>query len=145
MIPTSEPTPASEASPASAPTTDAPDVLSVAPALAAEVNGGVIARAELNAVLAAGIGRFLQRVHAEPEVIKGRFAGWRIVSLFAADKAVHVAVLQPGDTVKRANGQSIERPEQFQVVWDSLSAASELVLDIERAGHASKLRYTIAN
>lgn len=113
--------------------------------LAAEVNAGVIPRGLLEAVLAQGISRFLQDVRTEPEIVKGRFAGWRILSLFPRRSDVHVAVLRPGDTVRRANGQSIERPEAFKSVWDSMATANELVLDIERAGRPSKLRYTIAD
>ncbi|HEX7476769.1 MAG TPA: hypothetical protein VF331_03110 [Polyangiales bacterium] len=119
--------------------------LPVQPALAPEINAGAIPRAALKAVLAEGIGRFLRSVRAEPDLIKGHFAGWRITSLFADAPGVHVAVLRAGDTVRRANGQSIERPEEFQSVWDSLATANELVLDIERAGKPSKLRYTIAD
>ena len=119
--------------------------LPVEATLAPEVNAGVIARGALEAVLAQGVGRFLRSVRAEPDVIKGHFAGWRVMSLFADAPAVHVQVLRPGDTVRRANGQSIEHPEEFQAVWDSLGTARELVLDIERAGKPSKLRYAIAD
>jgi type II secretory pathway component PulC len=44
----------------------------------------------------------------------------------------------------RVNGRSIERPEDFKSIWDSLSDATQLVLDIERDGKPSTLRYTIA-
>ncbi len=119
--------------------------LPVEPPLPPELNAGVIPRATLNAVLSQGIGRFLRYVRAEPDVIKGRFAGWRITSMFADVPDIHVEVLRAGDTVRRANGRSIEHPEDFKSVWDSMATASELVLDIERAGRPSKLRYTIAH
>jgi hypothetical protein len=113
--------------------------------LAPEVNAGVIRRSELKAVLAQGIPRFLADVRTEPMLVSGRFSGWRILSLFERKPDMKVAVLRAGDTVQRANGQSIERPEAFKTIWDSLATANELVLDIDRAGRASKLRYTIAD
>jgi type II secretory pathway component PulC len=119
--------------------------LSVEPPLAPEVNAGVISRTELNQVLSQGIPQFLYSVRTEAHRSNGRFAGWRILSLFRDRPEVQVAVLRPGDTVRRANGQSLERPEAFQAVWNSLRGARELVLDIDRNGRSSKLRYTIAD
>lgn len=113
------------------------------PPLPVELNAGVISRAALEAELASGIGRFLQQVRAEPSVARGRFVGWRVTSLFANRSDVHVQVLRPGDTVTRVNGQSIERPEQFKALWDAMAKATELVLDIQREGRSSRLRYTI--
>jgi type II secretory pathway component PulC len=108
------------------------------------VNAGTISRAELHAQLALGIGRFLQQVRSEPALSHGHWAGWRLLSLFANRADVRVRVLRVGDTVSRVNGQSIERPEDFKAVWDTLAEAKELVLDIEREGKPSKLRYAIA-
>jgi type II secretory pathway component PulC len=113
------------------------------PPLPVEMNAGVISRAALQAELASGIGKFLQQVRAEPTVARGRFIGWRVVSLFPNRSDVHVQVLRPGDTVTRVNGQSIERPEQFKALWDAMATATELVLDIQREGRNTKLRYTI--
>ncbi|HEX2678840.1 MAG TPA: hypothetical protein VHM19_19440 [Polyangiales bacterium] len=121
------------------------DKLPVDSALAPEVNAGVIPRGALNVVLSRGIGRFLRYVRAEPHIVKGQFVGWRILSLFDEVPDVHVAVLRAGDTVRRANGQSIEHPEAFKSIWDSMATAKELVLDIDRAGRPSKLRYTISD
>lgn len=108
-----------------------------------EINAGVISRDALQSVLASGIGRFLQQVRAEPSVTRGRFIGWRVVTLFPNRADIHVQVLRPGDTVMRINGKSIERPEQFKTLWDAMASATELVLDIQRDGRASRLRYTI--
>ena len=108
-----------------------------------EMNAGVISRAVLQNELKSGIGRFLQQVRAEPNVTRGRFVGWRMVSLFANRSDIQVQVLRPGDTVVKVNGQSIERPEQFKALWDAMASATELVLDIQRDGRSSRLRYTI--
>jgi type II secretory pathway component PulC len=108
-----------------------------------EMNAGVISRTALQSELASGIGRFLQQVRIEPNVTRGRFVGWRMVSLFPNRSDIQVQVLRPGDTVMRINGQSVERPEQFKALWDAMAKASELVLDIQRDGRSSRLRYTI--
>jgi type II secretory pathway component PulC len=111
--------------------------------LAPELNGGVIPRDALKAELDRGIGRFLQQVRAEPVVSRGRFLGWRLTTLFPSRGDVHVQAIKPGDVVRRVNGQSIERPEDFKALWDGLAAASQLVLEIERDGESSTVRYTI--
>ena len=111
--------------------------------LPAEIDAGAIPRPALQAVLASGIGRFLQQVRAEPSLARGRFVGWRVLTLFPGRADVSVRVLRPGDTVTRVNGKPIERPEQFKTLWDSLASASELVLDIEREGRPSRVRYAI--
>lgn len=107
------------------------------------VEAGEISRAALLAVLSQGAGRFLQKVRAEPHLVSGRFMGWRIVSVFGSEAKAQGAGLQPGDTVMRVNGQSIERPEQFKNVWDSMATQSELVLLVQRDGKRSQLRYRI--
>jgi type II secretory pathway component PulC len=111
--------------------------------LESDVNAGVIPRAALQSELAKGIGRFLQQVRTQPVVARRRFVGWRLLTLFPDRSDIRVAVLKPGDLVLRINGESVERPEDFKAVWDSLASASELVLEIERDGEPSTLHYTI--
>jgi type II secretory pathway component PulC len=108
------------------------------------VDGADIPRSALLAVLSGGVGRFLQRVQLEPALNKGRFVGWRLVKLFD-DAQSGSGALQPGDTLLRVNGQSIERPEQFKNVWDSLATESQLVLQVERAGQRSEIHHKIVN
>jgi len=109
------------------------------------IEAGDIPRPVLLAVLSRGVGRFLQHVHAEPHLVGGRFVGWRLVSLFESDPQLQTGALQPGDTVMRVNGQSIERPEQFKSVWDSLATQSELTLQVQRAGKQTQVRYRIVD
>lgn len=111
--------------------------------LPAELNAGVIPRAALRAELANGIGRFLQQVRTQPVVSRGHFVGWRLMTLFPSRADIQVSVLQPGDIVLRVNGESVERPEDFKALWDSLADAPELVLEIERDGEASTVRFAI--
>ena len=119
--------------------------LGTEPPLALEINAGVIPRSALHAELARGIGAFLRQVRTEPALVRGRFVGWRVLGMFAGRDDVTVSVLRPGDTVLRINGRPLERPEEFKLVWDSLPTASELVVEIQRDGRASKLRYSIAD
>jgi type II secretory pathway component PulC len=121
------------------------DTLGTDPALAQEVEAGAIPRSLLRAELSRGIGPFLRQVRTEPAFARGRFVGWRVLDLFAGRQDVHVLVLRAGDTVVRVNGHSVEHPEQFKAIWDGAGDASELVLDIQRDGHASKLRYAISD
>src|SRR5687768_15076416 len=65
-----------------------PQVIPAAPALPQRLDGGEIPRTTLLSVLSDGIGRFLQKVRAEPHLVRGRFVGWRLVSLFDGEPAI---------------------------------------------------------
>ena len=108
-----------------------------------ELDGGVIPRSALAAETARGIGRFLQQVRVEPVLSHRQFVGWRLVTLFPKRDDVRVQGLQVGDVVLRLNGQSIERPEEFKAVWDSLADARQLIVELERGGEATRVRYAI--
>jgi hypothetical protein len=112
-------------------------------ALPPSYDAGEIQRDKLMAVLAAGPGRFLQRVKVKKASdAQGRFAGWQIMQMFPGEADAD-SVIVPGDTLIRVNGQSVERPEQFKSVWDSLALSSELVLTVRRSGQQSDVRYRI--
>lgn len=103
---------------------------------------GTIQRTALDDVLARGPGAFLSKVSLEPNVVEGRFVGFRVTELH--DAALFDAVdLQPGDTILSVNGQTIERPEQAFEVWSALRVASELTVDVLRDGQPRQLRYPI--
>lgn len=103
---------------------------------------GTIRRAALDEVLAHGLGAFLSKVAVEPDLQEGRFVGFRVTEL--RDDALFGSVdLVPGDTVVAVNGQPIERPEQAFEAWSALRVASELTVDLLRAGEPRRLRYPI--
>ncbi len=103
---------------------------------------GTIARAALDEVLAAGIGRFLQRVETEPHLDEGRFVGFRFRELRTE---IFAGVdLLPGDTLLSVNGLPIERPEEAVQVWNALRVASELTVEYLREGERRQLRFAIA-
>ena len=102
---------------------------------------GTIARAELDAVLEAGLGRFLGRVTTEAHLEGGRFVGHRLLEL--RSELFAGVDLQAGDTLIEVNGMPVERPEQALRAWEALRVASELTIDILRAGEPRQLRYAI--
>lgn len=145
--PSSATTGAEKPAPAKAAPVEAPQA--VAPAeplpLPERVDAGALPRTQVLAVLQEGAGRFLQKLKTEPHLEGGKFVGWRIVRLFEQQPEMRGEVLRPGDTLMRVNGQSIERPEEFLHVWQTMRTSGELVLQIRRAGHDSTVRYTIAD
>lgn len=106
---------------------------------------GTIARAELEPILEAGLGRFLQGVETEPVLEGGRFVGFRLISLYPNDERMADVGLSPGDVIERVNGQPIERPEQALSVWNSLRVASELWIEFQRGEEERELRFEIVD
>lgn len=133
----------SAAGPVEAPAARPASEPSEAEVLPADVDGGEIPRPALFAVLQEGVGHFLRRVEVEPHLAGGRFVGWRVMRIFERDSELRSNVIKAGDVILRINGQSIERPEQFKNVWDSLSTSGELVLLVRRGGKDSTVRYRI--
>ncbi len=107
------------------------------------VTSGEIARADLVTVLDGGLGRFLQGVDLSPDMREGEFFGFKVNRLYPDDPRFVALDLQPGDTVTRINGQSIERPEHALQVWNSLRVASELLIEYEHEGELKQLRFSI--
>jgi type II secretion system protein C len=108
--------------------------------------GHALSRSLVHAVVADGLGAFLQRVDIDdqPVMVAGKFHGFRIAALRDPDFWAGVDI-QPGDVVTALNGFPIERPEQAQVAFDSLDVASELHLAYERDGKPRDLVYAIVN
>jgi hypothetical protein len=115
-----------------------PDTLPGPSALARE---GTIARGELDAVLAGGLGRFLSNVLTEPHLEEGRFVGFRLTEL--RSPFFEGVDLRAGDTLLSVNGLPIERPEEAMQVWSGLRVASELTLEVMREGETRQLRFGI--
>ncbi len=85
-------------------------------------------RRDLLRVLDAGPAAFLQRVDVKPWRSGGRFSGWEVVTIEIPGEIV------PRDVVLSVNGLSLERPEQFQAIWDSLRRAPRLEIKTLRDG-----------
>jgi type II secretory pathway component PulC len=102
-----------------------------------------IRRQEIDPVLEAGLGAYLQKVRTEPSFEKGRFVGFRILSLYPDDPSYASVDLRPGDVVTMINGLPIGRPDQASVAWDTLRTADELVVYYVRDEQPKTLRYSI--
>jgi type II secretory pathway component PulC len=122
---------------ASTPATQSSTQSSPTPSSKGNALDGAIRRSELLWVHRQGPQQFIQQVRVKPSFRRGRFFGWRIVA-YKGPGPVH-----SGDVIRRINGKPIERPEQFMAVWDNLLAQQELVVEMQRAGHAVTLRYPI--
>jgi hypothetical protein len=84
------------------------------------VQAGTMPRDSLVEVLDLGVARFLQHLDTRPLKAQGRFVGWKLLAFFPGDERFSGGAVRAGDTVLRVNGRSIERPESFKTVWDSL-------------------------
>jgi len=100
-------------------------------------------RVDIDPVLQAGLGAYLQQVSIEAEFDQGRFLGFRILSLYPDDPRYASVDLRPGDVVTMINGLPIGRPDQASVAWDTLRTADELVVYYLRGGQPKTLRYSI--
>jgi hypothetical protein len=101
---------------------------------------GTLTREGLVAILDQGLGRFLQHVKLEPSMETGKFRGFRVAAIDPAWQGVGI---QSGDVITRVNGHPIERPEQALTAFESLRTASEVKVDLTRAGVAESVRYRI--
>ena len=106
---------------------------------------GIIERDDLERVLDAGLGQYLQNVEMEPEFDRGSFVGFRIVSLFPGDLTYASLDLRPGDIVTRVNGRAISRPEHASEIWEQLRTAPELVVDYRRGESARRMQFVIVD
>jgi S1-C subfamily serine protease len=104
---------------------------------------GAIAHADLLVVLDAGPAAFLGKVKPEPTFAGGRFAGWRIGAVPRGAGGFGSVDLSAGDIVLKVNGQSVERPEAFQELWDAMRFADHLTVEIDREGAAHVLDFAI--
>jgi type II secretion system protein C len=138
-------------SPASAPATEPVAPAAGVPrsnafAVADRDRDHTLTRAAVRAVVAQGLGAFLQLVELDgrPVMAGGKFLGFRIAAL--RDPSFWRGVdLRPGDVVLSVNGSPIERPEQAQTVFDSLPGANELRVVYDRDGQRGEVVYAIVD
>jgi type II secretory pathway component PulC len=115
-----------------------------ASAAAPQPTGPGLSRAVVQAVVKDGLPTFLQRLEVDADLDGRKFRGWRITRLVDA-KLFQGVDLAPGDVVTSVNGFPLERPEQAQMAFDSLTVASELRVDYERNGQKKALVYPIVD
>jgi len=102
------------------------------------IRTGMIARAQFEDTLKAGVGQFLRRLDVAPQLQEGRFAGW-IVQRFDNPWVD----LVPGDIVRSVNGAKIETPSQVQELWLRLSESQQILVSVTRGDTDFELRFTI--
>jgi hypothetical protein len=105
---------------------------------------GALFRTDVTKAVEDGLGYFLQRVSVDPEIVGGKFQGFRIVELRPAEFWEGVD-LKPGDVVTRVNGQSIERDIEAYNAFQSLLAAPALRVSFVRGGSPRELVFAIVD
>ncbi len=105
---------------------------------------GALLRTDVNAAIDRGLGYFLQRVSVDPDVVDGKFQGFRIVQLRPPDYWRGVD-LKPGDIVTQVNGMSIERDIDAYQAFQALRAAPALKVSFLRGGSARELVMSIVD
>lgn len=103
---------------------------------------GTLARADVERVVDAGLGRFLSHVSMEPSLSGGKFSGWSIVTLQPPELWRGID-LKPGDVVTRINGMAIERDVEAYDAFQAVRQAPHLEVSYLRQGQPRTLRYTI--
>jgi S1-C subfamily serine protease len=104
---------------------------------------GTIARDRLNAVLDAGPPAFLRQLEVAPKLSGNRFVGWELVQLLDRQSPLYDVDVAPGDVLLSVNGQQLSRPDQLQLLWDSLRAANELTAQLWRGDGKLELGFAI--
>ncbi|HEU4731468.1 MAG TPA: hypothetical protein VFT22_26420 [Kofleriaceae bacterium] len=104
---------------------------------------GTIARARLVAVLDAGPATFLRQLEVVPRLSGDRFIGWQLVQLLDRTGPLHDVDVVPGDVLLAINGKPLSRPEQLQLLWDSLRTANEVTARMWRGDARLELRFAI--
>lgn len=94
------------------------------------------------AVLSDGPPSVFRRVDVDPVIdTKGRFLGWRVLSVNDPDWAA--GDVHPDDVITLVNGSDVKNPNDFFDVFQSLAFAPALVLSIRRNGQDLEVRYPI--
>jgi PDZ domain len=103
---------------------------------------GALWRKDVDEVLDAGLGKFLQRAELRAQLHEGTFVGFRLLELRppAWWQGVDLA---PGDVITRVNDMPIERPTDAHAAFESLRKSDKLVVSYQRDGMPRELTYRI--
>ncbi len=93
----------------------------------------VIQHRTIQHALEMGPAWFVRQFSVRPVVTpQEQFYGFQLMSLFPGRESSDPLPIRPGDIIQLVNGHSIERPEQFMEVWNSLATASHLSIQLVR-------------
>jgi hypothetical protein len=104
---------------------------------------GTIARDRLVAVLDLGPAQFLRQVDVTPRMSGDRFVGWQLVQLVDRTGPLVDVDVVPGDVLLAINGKPLSRPDQLQMLWDSLRTANAVQAQMRRGEAKFTLDFTI--
>ncbi|CAN5486251.1 hypothetical protein BH09MYX1_BH09MYX1_54430 [soil metagenome] len=82
--------------------------------------------------------------YEHPVFVSGKFYGFRVVEVRGGPEWAAID-LKPGDVVTAVNGFRVERPEAVGQAMETLVVASELRVDLDRAGEQRALRFAIVD
>jgi hypothetical protein len=109
-------------------------------------HSGPLTRADVEALVAGGLGAFLARIEVSPVMSRGRFVGFRLdAAQDLADWRAAGADIRLGDIVLRINGVRIERPEQAMWAFERLRIVSAIEVELLRDGAPVTVRYPIVD
>jgi hypothetical protein len=103
---------------------------------------GALWRKDVDEVIEAGLGKFLQRADLRPELHEGTFVGFRIVELRPPAWWQGVDLV-PGDVITRVNDMPIEQPTDAHAAFESLRKSDKLIVSYLREGQPRELSYAI--
>jgi type II secretory pathway component PulC len=110
----------------------------------AAVVEGTLTRAEVQQVLDRGPQRFIAALRVAPVLDKGKFLGFKLVSIQPESPLAAGTSVALGDVVLAVNDQPLERPEQFMRAWDMVKGADSLSVLLLRDGRRLQYRWKIA-
>jgi type II secretory pathway component PulC len=110
----------------------------------AAVIEGTLTRAEVQQVLERGPQRFIAALRVAPVLEKGRFLGFKLLSIAPESPLAAGTSVAAGDVVLAVNEQPLERPEQFMRAWDMVKGADALSVLLLRDGRRLQYRWKIA-
>jgi hypothetical protein len=103
---------------------------------------GALWRKDVDEVLDAGLGKFLQRAELRAQLHEGTFVGFRVLELKPPAWWQGVDLV-PGDVITLVNGMPIEQPTDAHAAFESLRKSDKLVVNYQRDGQPRELVYRI--
>jgi hypothetical protein len=103
---------------------------------------GALWRRDVDQVVDAGLGKFLQRAELRAQLHEGTFVGFRVLELRPPAWWQGVD-LMPGDVITQVNGMPIEQPTEAHAAFESLRKSDKLVVSYLRDGAPRELSYSI--
>jgi S1-C subfamily serine protease len=103
---------------------------------------GALWRRDVDEVVDAGLGKFLQRAELRAQLHEGTFVGFRVLELRPPAWWQGVDLV-PGDVITQVNGMPIEQPTEAHAAFESLRKSDKLVVSYLRDGAARELSYSI--